>query len=73
MRKVNLKSYPKFWTDFTDRVNKNIDPSMPISGSLIKIWIKDWYGLNLYITSNGAFAEVHMHDAEYTAFLLRWS
>ena len=73
MKKVNLKDYPKFWNDFTERVNKDIDPSTPISGSVIKFWVKDWYGITVHIMSNGPLAEVYMMGPDYTAFLLRWS
>lgn len=73
MRKINLKSYPKFWEDFTSRVNKEIDPSSHMSSSNVKFWLNKWYGITVHITSNGAFAEVYIQDADYTAFLLRWS
>ena len=73
MRRVKLREYPKFWDDLVERVNESIDPSGHVSGALLKLWIKEWYNMDVYITSNGKLAEVHMHDAEYTAFLLRWS
>lgn len=73
MRRVNLREYPRFWSDLVDRVNTSIDPSSHVSGSLLKLWIKEWYGMTVYITSNGNLAEIHMHDADFTAFLLRWA
>ena len=73
MRKINLKSYPKFWEDFAERVNNEIDPRAAITSVSVKFWLKDWYGITVHITSNGAFAEVYIQDADYTAFLLRWA
>lgn len=73
MRKINLKSYPKFWDNFIGRVNKEIDPSSFVASVNIKQWLKEWYGITVHITSNGAFAEVYIQDADYTAFILRWA
>ena len=73
MRKINIKSYPKFWDDFVGRVHTETDPSSFVASANIKQWLKDWYGITVHITSNGTFADVYMHDEEYTAFLLRWS
>ena len=73
MNRVNLKAYPKFWTDFADRVNQEIDPSASISGQDIKRWMRSWYGINVHIMHSGSLGEVYMLDRDYTAFVLRWS
>ena len=73
MNRVNLKAYPKFWTDFADRVNEEIDPSAAVSGHDIKRWMQAWYGINVHIMHSGSLGEVYMLDRDYTAFVLRWS
>lgn len=73
MNRVNLKAYPKFWTDFADRVNQEIDPSAAVSGQDIKRWMQAWYGINVHIMHSGSLGEVYMLDRDYTAFVLRWS
>ena len=73
MNRVNLKAYPKFWTDFADRVNQEIDPSAAVSGHDIKRWMQAWYGINVHIMHSGSLGEVYMLDRDYTAFVLRWS
>jgi hypothetical protein len=73
MNRVNLKSYPEFWTDFADRVNQEIDPSAAVSGQDIKRWMQAWYGINVHIMHSGSLGEVYMLDRDYTAFLLRWA
>ena len=73
MRKVNLKSYPKFWTDFTSRINKEIDPSWSIPGMLVKVYLETWYGITVHITSSAYFGEVYMLEKDYTGFMLQWS
>jgi hypothetical protein len=73
MKKINLKTYLKFWTDFIDRVNQEIDPSAAVSGHDIKRWMQTWYGINVHIMHSGSLGEVYMLDRDYTAFVLRWS
>ena len=73
MRRVNLKAYPGFWTDFADRVNEEIDPSAAVSSQDIKRWMQAWYGINVHIMHSGSLGEVYMLDRDYTAFVLRWS
>ena len=73
MRKVNLRAYPKFWADFVDRINEQIDPSAAVSGQDIKRWMQAWYGINVHIMHSGSLGEVYMLDRDYTAFVLRWS
>lgn len=73
MRRVNLKAYPRFWTDFADRVNEQIDPSAPVSGYDIKRWMLAWYGINVNVMHSGSLGEVYMVSRDYTAFVLRWS
>lgn len=73
MRRVNLKAYPGFWTDFVDRVNEQIDPSAPVSGYDIKRWMQAWYGINVNVMHSGSLGEVYMLDRDYTAFVLRWA
>ena len=72
MNRVNLKAYPRFWTDFADRVNEQIDPSAAVSGHDIKRWMQAWYGINVHIMHSGSLGEVYMLDRDYTAFVLRW-
>ena len=72
MNRVNLKAYLKFWADFTDRVNQEIDPSAAISGQDIKRWMQAWYGINVHIMHSGSLGEVYMLGQDYTAFVLRW-
>ncbi len=73
MRRVNLKAYPGFWTDFADRVNQEIDASAAVSGHDIKRWMQTWYGINVHVMHSGSLGEVYMLDRDYTAFVLRWS
>jgi hypothetical protein len=73
MKKINLKTYLKFWTDFVDRVNQEIDPSAAVSGHDIKRWMQTWYGINVHIMHSGSLGEVYMLDRDYTAFVLRWA
>ena len=73
MKKINLKTYLKFWTDFIDRVNQEIDPSAAVSGHDIKRWMQTWYGINVHIMHSGSLGEVYMLDRDYTAFVLRWA
>jgi hypothetical protein len=73
MIKINLADYPKFWLDFTDRVNKQIDPSAAVSGHDIKRWLQTWYGIRVHIMHSGLLGEVYMLNKDYTAFLLRWA
>jgi hypothetical protein len=73
MIKINLRDYPKFWLDFAYRVSQTVDPNAPISMQSIKPWLKEWYNMNVYVTSSSAVAEVYMLNKDYTAFLLRWS
>lgn len=73
MKRINLKEYPKFWTDFTGRIMDNIDPSAPLSGTLVKRCIKDWYGIDVHIMHSGLMGEVYMLEPEYVVFLLKWS
>jgi len=73
MNRVNLKAYPRFWTDFADRVNLEIDPSAAVSGHDIKRWMQAWYGINVHVMHSGSLGEVYMVGRDYTAFVLRWS
>lgn len=72
MRKVNLKEYPRFWADFVDRINTEIDPSAYVSSQVIKHWMQVWYGINVHVMQSGSLGEVYMLDRDYTAFALKW-
>ena len=72
MKKVHLKEYPRFWADFTEKINTVIDPSAHVSGALVKLCIKDWYGIDVYIMHSGSLGEVYMLSKDYTAFALKW-
>ena len=73
MKRINLKEYPRFWIDFADRINAEIDPSAHVSGQDVKHWIQAWYGINVHIMHSGSLGEVYMLDPDYTAFVLRWA
>ena len=73
MRKVNLRVHPKFWLDFAYRVSQTVDPNVPISMHSVKQWVKEWYDMQVYITSSCTVAEVYMLNKDYTAFVLRWA
>jgi hypothetical protein len=73
MIKINLRDYPNFWLDFAYRVNQIIDPNAPISMHDLRQWLKEWYNMNVYVTSSGVVAEVYMLSKDYTVFLLKWS
>ena len=74
MIKINLRDHPKFWLDFAYRVNQIIDPNASISMQNVRQWVKEWYDMNVYITTScTVVAEVYMLNKDYTAFLLRWS
>lgn len=72
MQKVNLKNYPRFWADFTERINDTIDPSAHVSAALVKLYIKDWYDIDVHIMQFGLFGEVYMLGKDYTAFAIKW-
>lgn len=72
VKKVNLKEYPKFWADFVDRVNQEIDPSASISKYDIKQWIYNWYCIHVHVMGSGSLGEVYMLGRDYTAFIIRW-
>jgi hypothetical protein len=69
MIKINLKDYPKFWIDFADRVNQEIDPSAAVSGQDIKRWMQTWYGIRVHIMHSGSLGEVYMLNKDYTAII----
>ena len=73
MRKIDLRKYPRFWADFTDRINKEIGPSWYIPRMPVKVYMEVWYGINVHIMPNGNFGDVYMSDKEYTSFVLQWS
>lgn len=73
MKKVDLRKYPKFWSDFTSRINREIDPSWSIPSMLVKVYLETWYGITVHVTSSADFGEVYMLDPEYTGFMLKWS
>ena len=72
MKKVYLKDYPKFWSDFTARINNIIDPSAYMSGALAKRYIKEWYDIDVHIMQFGLFGQVYMLETDYVVFLLKW-
>lgn len=73
MKKVDLRKYPRFWADFTDRINKEIDPSWSIPSMLVRTYMEVWYGITVHTTGSAEFGHVYMSDKEYTSFVLRWS
>jgi hypothetical protein len=72
MKRVNLMLYPKFWLDITARINKHIDPSAAVGSYHIKLWMQEWYGINVYVMPMNQLGEVYMLDEDYTMFALRW-
>jgi hypothetical protein len=64
--------YPKFWLDITARINKHIDPSAAVGSYHIKLWMQEWYGINVYVMPMNQLGEVYMLDEDYTMFALRW-
>ena len=73
MKRINLREYPRFWADFVDRVNKQIDLGPSVSGYDIKRWMLAWYGINVNVMHSGSLGEVYMVGRDYTAFVLRWA
>jgi hypothetical protein len=73
MRKVNLRAYPKFWTDFIGRVEDIYGTSYSVNVTTLKRNIEEWYGINVHITSTADRGEVYMLEKDYTGFMLQWS
>ena len=73
MKRVNLKQYPKFWHDIVSRMQNHIDPSAAIGSQQFKLWMAEWYGINVYVMASTQAGEVYMLEPEYIAFLLKWS
>ena len=73
MKKVVLADHPKFWSDLVGRIQDHIDASAAVSSQQLKLWIADWYGINVYVMSSTTNGEVYMLDSEYVAFVLRWA
>ena len=73
VRKVNLKSYPKFWADFIGRVEEAYGTSYAVPVSMFKKYIEEWYGITVHITSTAERGEVYMLEKDYTGFMLKWS
>lgn len=73
MKRVNLQMYSKFWQDITARINKHIDPSAAVGSHHIKLWMQEWYGINVYVMPMNQLGEVYMLDEDYTMFVLRWA
>ena len=73
MKRVNLIQSPKFWIDMNARINKYIDPSATVGSHHIKLWMKEWYGINVYVMPSTIAGEVYMLDEDYTMFVLRWA
>jgi hypothetical protein len=55
------------------RINKYIDPSAAVGSHHIKLWMQEWYGINVYVMPSTIAGEVYMLDEDYTMFALRWS
>jgi hypothetical protein len=65
--------YPKFWLDLTIRINKCIEAEGGEGGlHHIKLWMQEWYGINVYVMPTNQLGEVYMLDEDYTVFVLRW-
>lgn len=73
MKRVNLIAYPKFWLDITDRIRTTVDPSAAVGSHHIKLWMQEWYGINVYVMPMNQLGEVYMLDEDYTMFVLRWA
>jgi len=73
MKRVNLKQYPKFWHDIVSRMQDHIDASSAISAHHFKMWLSEWYGINVYVMSTSVAGEVYMLESDYIAFALRWA
>lgn len=72
MKQVQLKNYPKFWTDVVGRIADKIDPSSHFSGALFELYVKEWYDLDVHIVKFGLLGEVYMSESDYVVFLLKW-
>jgi len=72
VRKINLKSYPKFWADFIGRVEAAYGTSYAVNVMTLKGHIREWYGINVHITATAEHGEVYMLDKDYTGFMLKW-
>jgi hypothetical protein len=57
----------------TARINSYIDPSAAVGSHHIKLWMQEWYGINVYVMPTNQLGEVYMLDEDYTMFALRWS
>jgi hypothetical protein len=73
MKRVNLIQYPKFWIDINARINKYIGPGAAVGSHHIKLWMKEWYGINVYVMPSTIAGEVYMLETDYIAFVLRWA
>jgi hypothetical protein len=73
MRKVKLPDYPEFWSDLGSRIQNHIDASTAVSSHQFKLWMAEWYGINVYVMSSTIAGEVYMLESDYIAFVLRWA
>jgi len=73
VKRVNLITYPEFWLDITDRIRTTVDPSTAVGSHHIKLWMQEWYGINVYVMPMNQLGEVYMLDEDYTMFALRWA
>lgn len=73
MKRVNLKQYPRFWQDIIGRIQDCVDPSAAVSSYQFKLWMAEWYGINVYVMPTTQAGEVYMLESEYIAFSLRWA
>lgn len=73
MKKVCLRDYPKFWEELVGRARDHIDASAAVSPHEIKLWLAEWYGINVYVMPSTIAGEVYMLETDYVAFVLRWA
>jgi hypothetical protein len=54
-------------------MQNHIDPSAAVGSQQFKLWMAEWYGINVYVMASTQAGEVYMLEPEYIAFLLKWS
>jgi hypothetical protein len=73
MNIINLKRYPKFWQDFTDKIHAVGMSNQPILVNKFDTLVREWYGYDVIGEPHRIVTEVTMGDQDLTVFLLRWS
>lgn len=73
MNIVNLKRYPKFWSDFESKLHTVDMSNQPAVVHRVEHLVRDWYGYTAIGEAHRRLTEVTMDDYQLTMFLLKWA